>query len=476
MPGTAFPDPIEDPDATERDAIADADRAHNGDLADAIVAAVESGLRREGVAGGEEGRVAREEALERLRQQFLGEKVKLTGELPPEMDYTEPAIGGWNSGAGNTLYTENEFKEEWPEPLKREDLVNPGARVQRWADVAMWKAPEHDDPQHPKVWITDMTHDPLGVMAMVNGMYTGKVYTHPSQVSDEERREAWEAATVSKLSKAPMEWMHVGILFENVTRAFTHQLVRTRLAGYAQESLRFAVKDDIDQAVKLPPSLAGTHPWPEFERLMIERGVDPAINARKEQYWRRKWDDCLAAIAQTYEQLVDDGMPAEDARGLLPTNILTRVHEHIDIQSLIGMAGMRLCTQAQFEWREVFAKLAGAIRDRARYDHPDHAWQYDLIADAFRPVCYAAGRCVMKADSDRACTIRERVDAFAAAGVPSSKWNRSWADDRPNPVSPDYIGDGVGYGDDHTPTKINAIHPREWLADPTAARVAPGQE
>jgi flavin-dependent thymidylate synthase len=382
-------------------------------------------------------------------------------------------VGGWQSGGGatgsvpfggskftyhdpsqdslSTRYPKAQFTE-FPERKEARDIVDPGARVEKWADVAMWAAPPHTDPQRPKVTVSMCTPDPLGVMAMVNAQYTGRNLTSPGQVTDAERREAWEAATVSKLSETPLEWIQWSINFENVSRGFTHQLVRTRLATYAQESQRFGVKDNIGDAVKLPPSLAGTLPWHEFEREMVAEGVDPGINASKEQMWRRQWDDVLDAIAITYGSLVDSGMPAEDARGLLPTNMLTRVHMRVDMKTLLNLAGMRLCTQAQFEWRAVFAELAKAIRTYgARYDTA--RWQYELIADSFRPVCYAVGHCPMQAKSDRHCSIRDRVEFLAGERIPSTQW------ENPEATGP-----------------ANVIQPVMWLADPTAARVAPGQE
>lgn len=317
---------------------------------------------------------------------------------------------------------------------------HPSTEVQKWADVAMWKAPKHDDPQRPKVTVSVCTPDPLGVMAMVNGQYTGKVYRFPHEVSDDERREAWEAGAVSLLSKAPLEWVQMSISFENVSRAFTHQLVRTRMAGYAQESQRFAVKTDMGDAVKLPPSLAGTMPWKEFEEQCAREGIDPEVNRSPKQYWRQLWDGALSNINSVYGVLVNTGMPAEDARGLLPTNTLTRVHMHIDMGTLLRLAGSRLCTQAQAEWRAVFAELAKAIRN---YGPDEHRWQMDLIASSFRPVCWAEGKCPMKAKSDRFCEIRADVDRLEAEGVPSSEWD-------------------------------DVIHPARWIAS-DAARVAPGQ-
>jgi hypothetical protein len=121
-------------------------------------------------------------------------------------------------------------------------------------------------------------------------------------VTDAERREAWEAATVSKLSETPLEWIQMSILFENVSRAFTHQLVRTRMATYAQESMRFAVKDNVQDAVKLPPSLAGTIPDSDFRAQCTAAGIWAEGNRSREQRWRMRWDRALTAAAQAYDR------------------------------------------------------------------------------------------------------------------------------------------------------------------------------
>jgi hypothetical protein len=135
--------------------------------------------------------------------------------------------------------------------------------------------------------------------------------------------------------------------------------------------------------------------------------------------------------------------------------MLTRAHMRVDMKTLLNLAGMRLCTQAQFEWRAVFAELAQAIRKYGASQSPAQRWQFELIADSFRPVCFAANRCPMKAKSDRFCSIQAQVDDFEAAGVKSDKWE----DER--------VGPGA-----HIPP----IRPQQWLTDPTAARKAPGQE
>jgi hypothetical protein len=112
-------------------------------------------------------------------------------------------------------------------------------------------------------------------------------------------------------------------------------------------------------------------------------------------------------------------MPAEDARGLLPTNITTRVHYHTDLLNLTRQAGNRLCSQAQFEWKIVWNQMILAILN---YGPTDERWQQKEIIRLFKPVCYQKGSCGFHGPADRWCVIRDRVDAHATAGDPPDTW------------------------------------------------------
>jgi len=348
--------------------------------------------------------------------------------------------------------------------------------IEKWADSAMFKAESIDASavDKPRAYLIWMTPDPLGAAAALNSMYIGAVKRSLSDVTRAERAVLLEDMGLTAL-KTPLEAIKLHILFEGVTRAFTHQLVRNRTSAYAQESMRFAVVgQDADIPVSLPPSLAGT---------MSEDDIDVDVDEMsKEQRQRLVWDDARIRIQNAYRRLVDTGMPAEDARGLLPTNIKTRINMVTDLRTLIDIAGVRLCTQAQFEWRSVFTDLAAAIHDYAPhgatieamtqpsrvYDpiltdalrHMDlmDAWQFQAIAKVFRPICYNTGKCEFKATADRSCTIRNRVDANAALGRPSSEWHRDL-------LTPPEDGPFLGRMDN-----IEAINPVEWMLDPTAAR------
>lgn len=302
--------------------------------------------------------------------------------------------------------------------------------VMTWADGAMYRseAMPKDAIVGPKVHLLMMTPDPLGAIAAGSMMYEGKVVRDLRDVSDEQRRHYFEQIQSTHL-KAPFELVDFHFMIEGVTRSFTHQMVRQRTAVFMQESLRFAVKENLDEETPLPPSLAGL------------KDDDPKVLV-----WRR----AINAAQDHYEALVSSGVPAEDARGLLPHQTTTRLHYKTNLRNLQEHSGNRLCTQAQFEWRNVWIQIVDAIRNYdAGFDGQGNGWQQSVLADLFRPVCYLTGKCEFRASFDRSCTIRDRVDTFHHAGIPSSEW------------------DGQNGG---LPAHTLPIHPIEWLGDHTAAR------
>lgn len=345
-----------------------------------------------------------------------------------------------------------------------------GGAVQRWADEAMYKA-EPVGKGGPRVFLLGMTADPLGHIAAGASMYVGKVRKSLLEVTHSEREYYALEMQKTKL-KAPLELVQFHFLFENVTRGFTHQLVRQRTAVYMQESMRFAVKEDMASAVALPPSLAqfdgprGQQVWSDY---LESSGMTPSS---PEEWQYVIWRNAVEKMSEAYSALVNTGMPAEDARGLAPTSVLTRVHYGTNLRALLDHAGNRLCTQAQFEWRAVFAGIAQAIRTYNPYsgaiaaarnlgdedgavllEHlaASDSWQYEDIARLLKPVCYQTGNCVFLAEFDRHCTIRDRVMQNAGVGRPSQLWN---------------VEGRAGLA------TIGAIDPAEWLADPAAARRA----
>lgn len=295
----------------------------------------------------------------------------------------------------------------------------------------------------PSVALLHAPADPLGCVASMAAMYEGRVIRHRSDLSWEDRLRYWDDTLSTKLD-TPLEAVDFVFLLEGVDRAITHQIVRKRTgAAYAQESLRFAVPGRLAEATSLPPSLQGTLP-----------NASQITGSLRKEHWRNTWQNAINTVDAAYETLVSSGMPAEEARGLLPHATATRMIWKVNLRSLKEEAGVRLCTQAQFHWKILFSQVLLAIRQYT----PDcqdcngtgyyetgveymghyeggacptcepmrgmvHA-QYDHILNSklFRPACYAHGSCPFKASFDRGCTIRERADRGAFDEIRDEEW------------------------------------------------------
>lgn len=282
-----------------------------------------------------------------------------------------------------------------------DDLAT-GAEVARYADVAMYERQPMDadgDELRPRVTLASMTDNPLRVMAAAAELYRGNVIYDPDEI-DQKTALFWLTEMTKTKLGAPLEFIDFTFLFENVTRAFTHQLVRQRVgAVYIQESMRFSIAANGAHEVRQAPNI---------EALADD---DPR---------RAVWDGAVTNITEAYMRLINAGVPAEDARGLLPTNITTRIWYKTNLRGLIEHAGMRLCSQAQYEWKEVWQGIIQAILLYG--DYPER-WQQRNIIKMFRPVCYATGKCEFLAESDRFCSIRERVMAHHRLGHTSDQWD-----------------------------------------------------
>lgn len=246
--------------------------------------------------------------------------------------------------------------------------------------------------------LVNMTTKPLQTMAAAAELYAGRIVTDPDEIT---RIEAvtWFQDMTRTVLEAPLEFIDLHFFIEGVPRDWSHQVVRQRTAVFVQESQRFAVKRNARLEVTVPPSIAKL------------KDDDPA---------RVIWDRAVAQGSWAYNALIDTGVPAEDARKLLPNGITTRLHYKTNLRNLAPHAGMRLCSQAQWDWKKVWVGIVEAIKN---YGPPEDRWQQEEIIRLFKPICYQTGRCQFRAATDRHCSIRERVEAHYAKGEGPELWS-----------------------------------------------------
>ncbi|WP_283170536.1 FAD-dependent thymidylate synthase [Curtanaerobium respiraculi] len=129
---------------------------------------------------------------------------------------------------------------------------------------------------------------------------------------------------------------------DGVSRALTHQLVRHRLASYNQQSQRYVKFKDGVPAVK-PPTIAENE---EAARL---------------------FDDAIAVAAEAYAKLVAAGVPAEDARYLLPNATESKIVVTMNARELHHFFGERCCNRAQWEIRDLAWRMLELVRPIAPF-------------------------------------------------------------------------------------------------------------
>jgi len=135
----------------------------------------------------------------------------------------------------------------------------------------------------------------------------------------------------------PSSWEFVDYTFliEGVSRAFTHQLVRTRTGSYAQQAMRVVDMSDFDY-VYTQHNLEN-----DFERTVI--------------------DVLLGRIHEVYHGLLQNDVPIEDARGILPTNIATNIIAKFNLRAFAQLIASRIGGRTQGEYRSVAMAMADAV-------------------------------------------------------------------------------------------------------------------
>lgn len=139
----------------------------------------------------------------------------------------------------------------------------------------------------------------------------------------------------------PSSWEFVDYTFlvEDVTRAFTHQFVRSRHFSFAQQSLRVL-------------NVSNGPGWDYLTGPSIEKDPD-----RKSNYERIMKD-----IAYVYHWLIQRGAKVEDARGVLPTNILTNIVGKCNMRTFVELVRKRSSPRTQGEYRDVLDAMKEAVR------------------------------------------------------------------------------------------------------------------
>jgi len=128
---------------------------------------------------------------------------------------------------------------------------------------------------------------------------------------------------------------HIDYTFRisGISRACSHQLVRHRMASYSQQSQRHV-------------KLEGT------EWYVVPEGVKDF----------KAYHSLMQIIKASYDEMINNGVPMEDARYILPNATKTELIVTMNARALDNFFKHRMCMRAQTEIRELATKMYEKIR------------------------------------------------------------------------------------------------------------------
>jgi len=194
--------------------------------------------------------------------------------------------------------------------------------------------------ENMNVQLVTYTRDPDKVCAMA-------AYVSASSTPLSEFSEAWTEEDTKKWIKIVVDRGHTSVLehasftfsLEDVSRVCTHQLVRHRIASYTQQSLRRVE--------------------PKRESFKAPETVKNSVHYDRASH-------ILDNLYEVYDALVDDDVPKEDARFILPMGTKTNLLVTMNCRELYEVFfPLRCCTRAQWEIREVAWKMLEICKEKA---------------------------------------------------------------------------------------------------------------
>ncbi len=138
---------------------------------------------------------------------------------------------------------------------------------------------------------------------------------------------------------SPFEHANFTFLVEGISRVTSHQLVRHRIASYTQQSQRHVEVTEgkfvVPETIK---NKSSTH-------SLYTKAVKSAVSI--------------------YKKLINEGVPLEDARYVLPSSVTTRIIFTMNARELLHFFKLRTCIAAQWEIRKVAEEMLKLVKEIA---------------------------------------------------------------------------------------------------------------
>ena len=170
------------------------------------------------------------------------------------------------------------------------------------------------DPERVVASAAKLCYSSSDIESLMNGLTTEKIETFIKKLTDLGHQ-------------SPLEHCTFTFGIEGVSRALSHQLVRHRIASYSQKSQRYVKEGQFEYIV--PPTITGNQ---------------ADINV---------YENLMRHCQEAYDYFIRNGIPAEDARFVLPNACETKIIVTMNIRTLLHFFEERCCERAQWEIRHM---------------------------------------------------------------------------------------------------------------------------
>ena len=158
---------------------------------------------------------------------------------------------------------------------------------------------------------------------------------------------------------SPLEQVWFEFAISGVSRAFSHQFVRHHIGiSFEQQSQRYVAFKKGEFPYTIPDTV-------------------------KRAGMADKMEEAFDRLGDLYQEMISAGIPAEDARFLIPNAANTNFKIVVNFLELLHICDLRLCTRAQWEFRQVASQMRAEVHrafpDLAKYIQPkcgDKRWGY----------------------------------------------------------------------------------------------------
>ena len=186
------------------------------------------------------------------------------------------------------------------------------------------------------VKLIGFTPDPEKIPAMAAKLTHSKIKPEDlDKTSDEELTNILQYV-MSLGHTSVIEHTSFTFAISDVSRSLTHQLVRHRIASYAQQSQRYV--DFKKPNYVIPPTIV------------------------KNKKMNKAYNETMIIIWEQYNKLLEIGIPAEDSRFILPNAACTNIMVTMNARSLLNFFELRCCLHAQWEIRELANKMLKEVK------------------------------------------------------------------------------------------------------------------